>query len=427
MPARMLQTQQLPHAQRRSKGTPPRRRGAATPQRRRAAPCRSEGWARRGSGASAPRPGSPGSPGPCAAAPGGPAWAETSPEAAPAWTRSQRTSRRQCTGTSTSRKAILLMLIGGVPREQQADYSYRSTLHICLIGETATAKSVLLRWAAAFSPRGVYVSGSSSSAAGLTAALVPDESELDGRSIRPGALIMAGGGVCCIDDFEQLPERDQGSIREAMDQQVVSLSKAGVHTRLNAAASVLLACSHGGLGESALRVEDVMPLNVAACFDLTFTLRDDVDAAADGEVARWMVASACGRHAPCLSEEPKGPQEERLRRHVRLARGLRPELTDAASARLQDSYVRLRQAARGSESAAAGAAAPSPRLLTALIRLSEAVARARLASEVQEVDVDEALSLLQSSVGSASQSLRARPSRSVPAPRGKRACVGSLG
>ncbi|KAI8999198.1 MCM2/3/5 family-domain-containing protein [Gaertneriomyces semiglobifer] len=298
--------------------------------------------------------------------------------------------------------ALLLALIGGVERNESG-MKIRGSCHMLLVGDPGTGKSQFLRFAAQLHPRSVLTTGIGSTTAGLTCAATKDGGEWH---LEAGALVLADRGLCCIDEFGSIRSQDKTAIHEAMEQQTVSVAKAGLVCKLNTRCTVLAATNPKGQWEEnrELEVNVALASPLLSRFDLIYVVVDrgqeswdrqvssfilGLESLSQSEVAHAYSPVAPSHGVPMNSDWPIAT----LRHYLNLASSIAPTLSLPAQKILQTYYAYQRRTDHRS------AARTTIRLLESLIRLSQAHARLMWRAEVGVVDAVMAVACVEGGVG----------------------------
>lgn len=294
-------------------------------------------------------------------------------------------------GHDNIKKALALMLVGGNEVIMKNGSKIRGDINILLIGDPSTAKSQLLRFIYNFNEISVATTGKGSSGVGLTAAVVIDKDTGDKR-LEAGAMVLADRGIVCIDEFDKMNELDRVAIHEVMEQQTVTISKAGIHTTLNARCSVLAAANpiFGIYKEDRKPSENIkLPESIMTRFDLIFVVLDKNDTSTDTLISDHVVKM----HSNFLNLE----EETKIggfKEFIVSCKNSKPVLSRDASQLIIKEYTKLRQLKNKKEQIVS----ITPRMLETIIRLSTAHAKLRCSSVVESVDIEEVILLLESTL-----------------------------
>ena len=361
-------------------------------------------------------------------------------------------------GLQHEKQAVLLMLVGGVERHAHTTH-IRGDINLLLVGEPSTAKSQLLRYVINLAPLALSTTGKGSSGVGLTAAVTSDPYTGE-RSLSAGAMVLADRGILCVDEFDKMNSQDRVAMHEAMEQQTVTVAKAGIHATLNARCSVLAAANpvYGIYSvKHKLSFNVGLPESLLSRFDLIFIIldkhtsehnrrigahilqnhmtaqpapfgkvdvktvvgRDDDSAGASGGPS----SGGAENQQPSLGGAPTSSSSSNatvvsvdfLRRYIHLAKTKSPKLNESSQRLISQHYVQLRAEQNGPASSSAGGGTAgkdgfliTARTLEAMVRLATAHAKLRLADVIEEGDVEVAIRLLRESVHAATDAASLR-------------------
>eukprot|EP01107_Rhizomastix_libera_P013681 TRINITY_DN3841_c0_g1_i1.p1 TRINITY_DN3841_c0_g1~~TRINITY_DN3841_c0_g1_i1.p1 ORF type:complete len:488 (-),score=109.40 TRINITY_DN3841_c0_g1_i1:10-1272(-) len=300
-------------------------------------------------------------------------------------------------GMEDVKKTLLLQMVGSPTKSMSDGIKIRGDLNVMLVGDPGVAKSQLLKHIAGIAPRAVYTSGKGSSGVGLTAAVIKDattgEFVLEG-----GSLVLADTGICCIDEFDKMEESDRTAIHEVMEQQTISIAKAGITTTLNARTSILAAANpaygryHTGKSPS----ENInLPAALLSRFDILFLLLDIPTPDGDRELSDH-ITHVHMTGAPIRSNT-QAFSADFLRGYIACARKVEPSIPRSLTEYIVTAYVNLR---REESTSPNEYYYTSARSLLSILRFSLAMARLRFSDVVAQGDLEEAIRLLNQSKSS---------------------------
>ena len=310
-------------------------------------------------------------------------------------------------GMNWEKRALTLQQFGGVDKKLPDGTRIRGDIHMLMMGDPGLAKSQLLRSAARIAPRGVMAAGKSTSAAGLTAAAVRDEFGEGRWTLEAGTLVLASGGIACIDEIDKMSEEDRSSMHEAMEQQTISIAKAGISAQLKSKCSVLAAANPKRSRfdmSMPLPPQVNMPVSLLSRFDIFFIIEDKPDPEKDSLLADKILEShRAGEElvpGEAIDEDDlairtlSGPIDSRmLRLYISHAKKLRPVMSSQSQTLIKEHYTDLRKRYHNTDDQ--DKTMPiTPRQLESIIRLAEAHAKMYLSKTVDVPHAQGAIDLM---------------------------------
>jgi len=294
-------------------------------------------------------------------------------------------------GHDDVKEALVLQLMGGIKKTKPDGTIIRGDFHVLLVGDPGSAKSTLLLFMSKASPKSRYISGKGASAAGLTASVVKDEF-LKGWALEAGALVLANGGFCYLDELDKMTEEETSALHEALEQQIVSISKANIQATLKAQTTVLAAANPklGRFDPYKPVAEQInLPPALINRFDLIFPIRDVPNKELDEKIAGHVL-----NYQQAVNIKEVEIDIGLIKKYVSYAKQkIYPKLSDGAVEEIKNFYVSLRNSG-GSGKEGQKPIPISARQLEALVRLSEASARVRLSDKVTKQDAKRAIRVL---------------------------------
>lgn len=308
--------------------------------------------------------------------------------------------------------SLLMALIGGSSTSYDTGVRRRSQIHLLMVGDPGCGKSQLLRFASKLIPRSVLTTGIGTTGAGLTCTAVKDGHGSNEWALEAGALVLANGGICCIDEFSSIREQDRTTIHEAMEQQTISIAKAGLVAKLPTRTTVIACCNPKGQYDLSadITVNTAIASPLLSRFDIILILIDQPNKEWDKSVSTHLLkrsielgqrssyqqensksansspanGSQRSKDAPAASSSSSssllGWDEKKLREYINCVKRIKPVMTDAA----QQLIIRFYQMQRQNEDRSTSRT--TVRLLESLVRVSEAHARLMFHTHIEIMD-----------------------------------------
>ncbi|MCC6027892.1 MAG: minichromosome maintenance protein MCM [Archaeoglobus sp.] len=303
--------------------------------------------------------------------------------------------------------AIALQLFGGVPKKLPDGTEIRGDIHILLVGDPGVAKSQLLKYVHRIAPRSIYTTGKGTTTAGLTAAAVRDE--IDGRwTLEAGALVLADKGIALVDEIDKMRKEDRSALHEALEQQTISVAKAGINAILKARCALLAAANpkYGRFDRYSPIAEQIeLSPTLLSRFDLIFVMTDEPNVERDRKLAEHILSihqlGEIIEKSSSITEDLRQKVEkiepaidpDLFRKYIAYAKNINPVLSEEAKKKIGEYYISLRSKAKENS--------PVPitaRQLESLVRLAEASARIRLSEIITAEDVERVTRIMEKSL-----------------------------
>lgn len=293
-------------------------------------------------------------------------------------------------GYSKIKEAILLQLFGGSGGTKGDGIKTRGNIHILLLGDPGAAKSQLLKSASKIAPKSIFVSGKSATGVGLTATVVKDELTKS-WALEAGAIVLASGGMCAIDEMDKMSEEDTSAMHEALEQQTISIAKANIRATLKCETTILGAANpkfgrFDPYGDLTKQIN--FPPALLSRFDLIFIVRDIPDKKRDDMIADHILQTHRDKTKTITEITPQF-----LKKYIAYTKTIKPVLTQPAIEKIKNFYVSIRNASASEENGVKSIPVTA-RQLEAIVRLAEAYAKIKLERKVTEEYAEKAIEML---------------------------------